>query len=275
MVDGMIEDTFLLTLIFQAILIAFIEILFLYKAFRLKLNGLSWFYAIFGVSLIRVILEILAHIYITVPKNYEIKNYKYVHFVFYAISLLILFYFVELLEHPSPRFFPSSIILVLFGSFIGSFAFFLFVDTNLEFHRDLRHTFDIMQIIILWKASLVYYRIHKRALYDSLRSVTLWFFISVFAMAIFSVIEFMEHYYSFLSPASTIFSIFFLVLACLFLYKPYYVYLVPYKIHRLMLYDENSFLIYSCRLERTKEMDEIEVIFGGAMNNLEKSIQTI
>jgi hypothetical protein len=94
-------------------------------------------------------------------------------------------------------------------------------------------------------------------------------------MAIFSVIEFMEHFYSFLSPASTIFSIFFLMLACLLLYKPYYVYLVPYKIDRLMLYDEKGFLIYSCRLEEAQNMDEIEIIFGGAMNNLEKSIQTI
>jgi hypothetical protein len=267
----------IIALFVQLAIVSFILGLFIYRRFKNKINGLNWFIFIFLFTIFRAITEIVTKLMIEQDSDTYAK-YGEIHFVVYSIVLLILFFFVESLEQPSPRFWLSSLIFLVWGVFITVYFYDLILsveDGPYETHS-FSIWFDIFQLIVVSSALVTYYKISRRAIYEELKRISMYFTFAFVGLVLISIQELTEPLTGSDFHSVYVFAPFFVFLAGLFLVYPYYVYVVPYDVYRLILLNKNGLMIHSCRFEQTHtSLEGMELLLGGSVNALEGFLQSI
>ncbi|MHA1912200.1 MAG: hypothetical protein ACTSYA_10940 [Candidatus Kariarchaeaceae archaeon] len=249
--------------------------LFIYRRLKLKIAGLNWFVTIFSFAVLQSITELFLYFLIDNDQSYE--KWGETHFIFYSIALFALFFFTEFLEHMTPRYWLTSIIVLLWSLYIGLFFYdlaFSVEDGAYETHL-FSFFFDLFQMTIMGNAFFVFNRVFRKASFKQLKRIALLFNIAFAMLFLVSIIEFGEHFLGYNAPGALLLGIVFLMLAILFLLYPYYVYLTTSDINRLLLLNNNGLLIYSCRLGDKEPFGNFEYLIGGAITALETFLQNI
>ena len=249
--------------------------LFIYRRLKLKVVGLNWFVTIFSFAVLQSIAELV--LYVLIDNDPSLEKWGEAHFIFYSIALLALFLFTEFLEHMTPRYWLTAIVVLFWSLYIGLFFYdlaFSVEDGAYETHL-FSIFFDLFQITIMGNALIVFHRIFRKASYKQLKRIAFLFHVAFALLFLISVLEFGEHFLGYNSPGALLLGLVFLMLAILFLLYPYYVYLSTSDISRLLLLNNNGLLIYSCRLGDKEPFGDFEYLIGGAITALETFLQNI
>jgi hypothetical protein len=267
--------------IVQIAILTTILALFVYRRSRLKIKALNWLIWVFAFAELQAIYE--AVFYKLEGKHSFFLNYRDTHYVIYAISLLVFFFFLEVLEHNKPRFWTSAIVVSLFSLFVCTFIYELvavnelgiITKNYLEEYIGI-YFFDIFQIAIMLQATIVFYRIYRKAKFKLLKNISLFFVIFFVVLEIVSILEFLEHriIHNVDFPNVYFFTAAFLYVAIIFIIFPYYIYLVPYNIYNLMLINNHGLLIYNCQVGDESQTQDSALLIGGAISGLESFLRS-
>ncbi|NHJ49247.1 MAG: hypothetical protein FK733_15775 [Asgard group archaeon] len=264
----------------QIIILAIILGLFIARRVRLKIKAMDWFIWVFIFAVVQAIYEAVFYLLRNVHTFFV--EYRDTHYIIYGVSLLILFFFLEVLEHNKPRFWTSTIVVSLFSLFVCTFLYELvavyelgiITKNNLEEYIGI-YFFDIFQIVVMLQATVVFIRIFRKAEIKLLKNISMFFVIFFVSLEIVSILELIEHWVDVDIPNVYFFTAAFLYVAIIFIIFPYYVYLVPYSIYNLMLINNHGLLIYNCKLGEDPKTSDGALLMGGAISGLESFLRSI
>ena len=265
----------LITLSVQVGILLVICGFFLYRRIMLKIRSLEWFIWIFVLGVLQAVYEII--FWILINNGYpQLEKYNDSHFIIYGLALLVLFIFLEVLEHDKPRFLSSTIAISLWLIFVTLYCYdsYFGVQQVERFEDHLSsYFFDVFQIVVMFQALLVFYRIYRKAKLPRLKLLSALFFFAFIILEIIAILELTEHWVDWEIPNAIFFTVAFLYIALIYLIFPYYVYLVPYDVYNLILINSSGLVIYSCRLGQ-EEPESSALLMGGVVSGLEQFLRS-
>ncbi|MEA2071114.1 MAG: hypothetical protein U9O98_07465 [Asgard group archaeon] len=274
----MVKSTLELIIIsIQITILTIIMRLFLYRRIKLKIRALNWLIVIFGIGALQGIYELIFYCLIKYAGMTSLEKYNDTHFIIYGVALLVLFVFLECLEHAKPRFWTTTIAFSFWGIFVSTYLFDLITNpqrARLEDYFGI-YFFEFLQIFVIGYAMMVFYRIYNKSKYQPLKTISLLFVIAFVAFEIVSILELTEHWTTWDIPNMEVFTVVFLYVAVIYFIFPYYIYLVPHDIHNLILLNSNGLVIYNCQVGEHETTKDSALLMGGAVTGLETFLKSI
>lgn len=240
---------------------------FMYRRYRDKITGFTWFIWLFGLVILQGIFEIIIFIlwyvygYLDYTDIVNASSLFEIHMIPSAIALFVLFLYLEFMRYEKPNTFMLAIASTLLGSYL--IVLILELVFKLEYglinpeYRVSRIILNIFQAFVLGEAFYVYIQDTIRAEYKKLKRVS---FIIATATGIGFIAAFLKIFerwtQNFFQVYGAIpFSLTFGILALAFIFNPFYVYLLPAKINKILIFNDAGLLLYSVSIG-TKESEK-------------------
>lgn len=240
---------------------------FMYRRYRDKITGFTWFIWLFGLVILQGIFEIIIFIlwyvygYLDYTDIVNASSLFEIHMIPSAIALFVLFLYLEFMRHEK----PNTFMLATASTLLGSYLIVLILELvfKLEYglinpeYRVSRIILNIFQAFVLGEAFYVYIQDTIRAEYKKLKRVS---FIIATATGIGFIAAFLKIFerwtQNFFQVYGAIpFSLTFGILALAFIFNPFYVYLLPAKINKILIFNDAGLLLYSVSIG-TKESEK-------------------
>jgi hypothetical protein len=241
----------------QMVIISLILGYFMYRRYRDKITGFTWFIWLFGLVILQGIFEIIIFIlwyvygYLDYTDIVNASSIFEIHMIPSAIALFVLFLYLEFMRHEK----PNTFMLATASTLLGSYLIVLILELvfKLEYglinpeYRVSRIILNIFQAFVLGEAFYVYIQDTIRAEYKKLKRVS---FIIATATGIGFIAAFLKIFerwtQNFFQVYGAIpFSLTFGILALAFIFNPFYVYLLPAKINKILIFNDAGLLLYS------------------------------
>ncbi|MCE7749829.1 MAG: hypothetical protein GPJ51_15690 [Candidatus Heimdallarchaeota archaeon] len=230
---------------------------FMYRRYRDKITGFTWFIWLFGLVILQGIFEIIIFIlwyvygYLEYTDIVNASSLFEIHMIPSAIALFVLFLYLEFMRHEK----PNTFLLATASTLLGSYLIVLILELvfKLEYgliepeYRVSRIILNIFQAFVLGEAFYVYIQDTIRAEYKKLKRIS---FIIATATGIGFIAAFLKVFerwtQNFFQVYGAIpFSLTFGILALAFIFNPFYVYLLPAKINKILIFNDAGLLLYS------------------------------
>lgn len=240
---------------------------FMYRRYRDKITGFTWFIWLFGLVILQGIFEIIIFIlwyvygYLEYTDIVNASSLFEIHMIPSAIALFVLFLYLEFMRHEK----PNTFLLATASTLLGSYLIVLILELvfKLEYgliepeYRVSRIILNIFQAFVLGEAFYVYIQDTIRAEYKKLKRIS---FIIATATGIGFIAAFLKVFerwtQNFFQVYGAIpFSLTFGILALAFIFNPFYVYLLPAKINKILIFNDAGLLLYSVSIG-TKESEK-------------------
>ncbi len=239
---------------------------FMYRRYRDKITGFTWFIWLFGLVILQGIFEIIIFIlwyvygYLDYTDIVNASSLFEIHMIPSAIALFVLFLYLEFMRHEK----PNTFMLATASTLLGSYLIVLILELvfKLEYglinpeYRVSRIILNIFQAFVLGEAFYVYIQDTIRAEYKKLKRIS---FIIATATGIGFIAAFLKIFerwtQNFFQVYGAIpFSLTFGILALAFIFNPFYVNLLPAKINKILIFNDAGLLLYSVSIG-TKESE--------------------
>lgn len=284
MADNMFE---LYVKIIQIFIIVLILTYFLYRKYVNKISGFVWFIVIMASALTQSIIEIILFFLFRadILNNTIHADLKEIHIIPYALALFVFFLFCELSMHSRPKTNLLIMVSILFGAYLTSY--FVILSFNLinpggiqpavpAKYRLYRTIFNIFQFVVLGEGLYIFIKnaiiIENRKLKRISRIIA----IALSVAFLFSFAKIFEYWTPWEIYGAIPFGIFFGIMAVQFLLNPYYVYLLPDKIHKIVVTSKNGDLLYSVRVGDAHKSDITnDVLFTGTISALKQVLKEV
>ncbi|MCE7748450.1 MAG: hypothetical protein GPJ51_08625, partial [Candidatus Heimdallarchaeota archaeon] len=249
--------------IIQMAILTLILTYFLYRRYKDRITGFTWFIWLFGLVILQGIFEIITYIvwkagflvYIE-GQEHNASSWFEVHMIPSAIALFVLFLYLEFMRHEK----PNTFLLATASTLLGAYLIVLLLELlfKLEYgyvdpeYRISRIIFNILQAFVLGEAFYVYIQDTRKAEYKKLKRVSLIIAIATgigFGAAFLKIFERWTEPEFFIYGAIP-FSVTFGILAVAFIFNPFYVYLLPAKINKILIFNDAGLLLYSVSIGR-------------------------
>lgn len=267
--------------IIQVCIILIILLYFIYRRIKDRIRGFNWFIFLFSAAILQSIIEIS----IFFPtKNGAISSnsaVQEIHIIPYAIGLFGLYLYTELIMYEKPRVVLFGFITALLGSYLATY--FVELGFNLEpnvlpEYRIYRILFNIFQSIVLFNALQMFIKDAKNVEFKKLRKISMYLAVAIGIAFVASIIKIFEQWIQLVIPGFEIygaipFGIMFAILAIEFIANPFYVYLLPIKIHKVIVINNYGLLLYAVRIGKESPKIFEDTLFSGTVSAL-KSLLT-
>ncbi len=272
----------------QMVILGLILGYFLYRRYKDKITGFTWFIWLFGLVILQGIFEIIIFIlwYVfgileyTTGNEVNASSVFEIHMIPSAIALFVLFLYLEFMRHEK----PNTILLAISSTLLGSYLIVLILELvfKLELgvvdpeYRVSRVILNIFQAFVLGEAFYVYVKDTIKAEYKKLKRVSLIISIATgigFGAAFLKIFERWTVDLGFWVYGAIPFSVTFGILALAFILNPFYVYLLPAKINKILIFNDSGLLLYSVSIGR--EQDTIahqDILVTGTVTALKSLI---
>ncbi len=240
---------------------------FMYRRYRDKITGFTWFIWLFGLVILQGIFEIIIFIlwyvygYLDYTDIVNASSLFEIHMIPSAIALFVLFLYLEFMRHEK----PNTFMLATASTLLGSYLIVLILELvfKLEYglinpeYRVSRIILNIFQAFVLGEAFYVYIQDTIRAEYKKLKRISLIIATATGVGFIAAFLKIFERWtQNFFQVYGAIpFSLTFGILALAFIFNPFYVYLLPAKINKILIFNDAGLLLYSVSIG-TKESEK-------------------
>ncbi|MHA1854179.1 MAG: hypothetical protein ACTSUF_11835 [Candidatus Heimdallarchaeaceae archaeon] len=260
----------------QMIIILSILGYFTYRRIKDKIMGFNWFIFLFSMAALQSVVEITLFFPTRAGKIDTNSAIQEIHIIPYAIGLFGLFLYTELIMYEKPRMAFFGFVTALLGAYIT--VFFVELGFNLEpqilpEYRIYRVLFNVFQSIVLFNTFIMFVKDARYVEFKKLKRISLYIAIAFGIAFVSSIIKIFEQWIQLLIPGFEIygaipFGIMFGILALEFIANPFYVYLLPTKIHKVIVINNFGILLYAVRIG--KEAPEIfeDTLFSGTVSAL-------
>lgn len=274
--------------IIQMVILGLILGYFLYRRYRDRITGFTWFIWLFGLVILQGVFEIIIFIlwynfgileYIK-GSEFNASSIFEVHMIPSAIALFVLFLYLEFMRHEKPNTFLLAMASTLLGSYIIVLILELVFQIELGVidpeYRVSRIIFNILQAFVLGEAFYVYVQDTIKAEYKKLRRVSLIIAIATgigFVAAFLKIFERWTVEVGFFVYGAIPFSVTFGILALAFIFNPFYVYLLPAKINKILIFNDAGLLLYSVSIGREEgTINHQDILVTGTITALKSLI---
>lgn len=251
----------------QMVIISLILGYFMYRRYKDKITGFTWFIWLFGLVILQGIFEIIIFIlwyvygYLDYTDIVNASSLFEIHMIPSAIALFVLFLYLEFMRHEK----PNTFMLATASTLLGSYLIVLILELvfKLEYglinpeYRVSRIILNIFQAFVLGEAFYVYIQDTIRAEYKKLKRISLIIATATGVGFIAAFLKIFERWtQNFFQVYGAIpFSLTFGILALAFIFNPFYVYLLPAKINKILIFNDAGLLLYSVSIG-TKESEK-------------------
>lgn len=273
--------------IVQLSIIFIITSYFVFRRVKDKIIGFNWFIFIFGMAIVQSIIELA--LYFPMKNNPEafenISSIQEIHIIPYAAGLFGLFLYCELIRNAKPNTLFLGITTALLGGYIA--IYFIELGLNLQSayppeYRFSRFVFSIFQALVLAEALYTFIQDAIKVEHKKLRNLSI--FISVafsiaFLSALYKIVEQATYLITKTEPVFQIygaipFSLTFGIMAIVFIFNPFYVYLLPTVLNKVIVINDAGILFYSVNIGKDCPDDECEdELFSGIVAALKSFLE--
>ena len=273
--------------IVQMVILSGILVYFLYRRYKDRITGFTWFIWLFGLVILQGIFEIIIYIlwkadYLWYEEGQEIyaSSWFEVHMIPSAIALFVLFMYLEFMRHEK----PNTILLAIASTLLGGYLIVLLLELvfYIEWgvidpeYRVSRIILNVLQAFVLGEAFYVYIQDTRKAEYKRLKRVSLVITIATgigFVAALIKIVERWTKDFGLWMYGAIPFSITFGILALAFLFNPFYVYLLPAKINKIIIFNNAGLLLYSVSIgKKGDDFDPQDILVSGTVTALKSLI---
>ncbi|MHA1865226.1 MAG: hypothetical protein ACTSVB_10430 [Candidatus Heimdallarchaeaceae archaeon] len=261
----------------QITVISFILAYFIYRRIKDKITGFNWFIFLFISALTQGIVEMILY---GLTKNgiiSENSTLQEIHIIPYAVGLFILFLYCELIMRERPNEILLSFMTLLLGAYLATFSLELAFNLNSDIlpkYRLNRLIFNIFQFFVLLEATLMFAIDAKRVEYKKLRRISLVLAVAIGISAVFAFFKILEYWvipFSFYGAIP--YGILFGVLALEFIANPFFVYLLPSRINKVVVIDESGVLLFAVRVGKEEPNIVEDTLLSGTLSAMKSVIK--
>ncbi len=256
----------------QIIIIAIILTYFLVRRYKHKIIGFNWFIVIFVCAFIQASIEIFMYpILQTIDTRWS--DLQELHIIPYAVGVFVLFMYCQLILYEKPKTWLLILNSVLFGAYLGSYFLslgFALQPDVLPQYRIYRVIFNIFQAIVLAIAFYMFMKDIRAVTYKRLRTITIAISFAVGIAFIASVLKIFEQWSGIKFYGAIPYGIMFAIMAIAFLTNPFYVYLLPIKINKIVVLKDSGTLLYSVKVGKENICEIEDVLFSGTITALKQ-----
>ena len=260
----------------QVVVILIILVYFLYRRINDNIRGFDWFIVLFTMAMIQSVIEIALFFpteYGPLDPNNSIQE---IHIIPYIIGLFTLFLYTELIRNDKPNIWH----LVFASAMVGGYLAVYFVELafNLEIgilpeYRIFRIIFNIFQAFVLVQAFYIFLQDARSVEYKRLKNISLVIAISFAFAFLFAFLKIFERWTILIDERLQIYGaiplgILFGVTAIIFIANPFYVYLLPTKINKIIVLNETGIPLYSVRIGKEEPKLFEDTLFSGTVSAL-------
>ncbi|MHA1303444.1 MAG: hypothetical protein ACTSQE_01960 [Candidatus Heimdallarchaeaceae archaeon] len=260
----------------QMALIIMILVYFIYRRVKDKITGFNWFIFLFSTALAQATTEIIIY-FLTKAGTIDVNStLQEAHIIPYALGLFGLFLYCELILRSKPNNWLLGFASMLIGAYLAVFFLELVFGLNSGIppkYRINRVIFNVFQFFVLVEATLmfVFDTIHLE--YKKLKRITLIIAIAIGLSSIFAFIKIFEYWLPFSFYGAIPYGILFGVLAIEFIANPFFVYLLPTRINKVVVFNESGVLLYAVRVGK-EQPDIIEhTLLSGTLTAIKHLIK--
>jgi len=251
----------------QVAIITVILIYFLFRRYKDKITGFSWFIYIFGLILFQSIIELIFYSLTLKGFMESGSSIQEAHMIPAGIALFLLFLYFEYIRHEK----PNSIFLGIASLLLGSYIIIFILEVTLGLdqsvpaeYRISRIFYNVLQALVLADVFYVFLKDFIIVRYKKLKQISLILSIATgiaFLAAVFKIFERLSRD-TFTIYGAIPFSITFGILAITFIANPFYVYLLPTNINKIL----------SVRIGELEKEKSEDILFSGIVTALKSLI---
>jgi hypothetical protein len=264
----------------QVVIVLILLAYFLYRRYKDKIVGFSWFTALFGTIILQSIIEISLFFPTQAGHLDPTSSIQEIHMIPSVFALFGLFLYFEYIRHEK----PNSFLLAFASTLVGAYITVYFIELALTLeptiapeYRISRIIYNILQAFVLGEALYVFYRDATKVDYKKLRRISIAMAVATGIGFLAGILKIFERWTILIHPQFQIygaipFSITFGILAIAFIFNPYYVYLLPTKINKILIFNDSGILLYSVRIGRDEPEFGEDTLFSGIVTALRSLI---
>lgn len=272
--------------IVQLAIILIIASYFVFRRVKDKIIGFNWFIFIFGMAIVQCVIELA--LYLPMKNNPEafenISSIQEIHIIPYAAGLFGLFLYCELIRNSKPNTIFLGVATALLGGYIA--IYFIELGFNLQRtyppeYRVSRLIFSIFQALVLAEALYTFIQDAIKVEHKKLRNISI--FISVafsitFLSALYKIVEQATYLITKTDPAFQIygaipFSLTFGIMAVVFIFNPFYVYLLPTVLNKVIVINDAGILFYAVNIGKDCPDECEDELFSGIVAALKSFLE--
>ncbi|MCG3216882.1 MAG: hypothetical protein KAS63_09180 [Candidatus Heimdallarchaeota archaeon] len=264
----------------QTIIILIILSYFLFRRYHDRITGFNWFISLFSLIVLQSLIEIAIFFPTQNGKIDSNSTLQEIHMIPSGLALFGLFLYLEYIRNEKPNTFLLGFASVLLGGYIAVYiielSFGLETHLNPEY-RTSRVFLNILQAFVLAEAFYVFIQDVRKVEYKKLRRISLMMAIAFGIGFVFATLKIFERWTIQLNPrlqfyGAIPFSITFGILAIAFIANPFYVYLLPTKINKILIFNDAGILLYSVRIGAEEPELSQDTLFSGIITALRSLI---
>lgn len=264
----------------QVVIVLILLAYFLYRRYKDKIVGFTWFVALFGTIIFQSIIEISLFFPTQAGNLPADSSIQEIHMIPSVFALFGLFLYFEYIRHEKPNSILLSVASILVGAYITVYFVELALDLDIGVppeYRISRIIYNIMQAFVLGEALYVFYRDATKVEYRKLKRISIAMAVATGIGFLAAVFKIFERWTVEINPNLQIygaipFSITFGILAIAFIFNPFYVYLLPTKINKILIFNDTGILLYSVRIGREEPEFGEDTLFSGIVTALRSLI---
>ena len=264
----------------QLVIILIILAYFLYRRIKDRISGFTWFITLFSFIVLQSLIEIAIFFPTQNGKIDSTSSIQEIHMLPSGIALFGLFLYMEFIRSEKPSTILLALASVLLGGYIA--VYFLELSLGLESsipaeYRSSRILLNILQAFVLAEAVYIFVQDVRKVEYRKLRRISLAMAIAFGIGFFFATLKIFERWTIQINEnlqfyGAIPFSITFGILAIAFIANPFYVYLLPTKINKILVFNDAGLLLYSVRIGKDEPELSRDTLFSGIITALKSLI---
>ena len=264
----------------QLVIILVILAYFLYRRFKDRITGFTWFISLFSFIVLQSLIEIAIFFPTQNGKISATSTIQEVHMIPSGIALFGLFLYLEFIRSEK----PSTILLGLASVLLGGYICVYFIELSFGLestlsaeYRSSRIILNILQAFVLAEALYIFIQDIRKVEYRKLRRISFAMAIAFGIGLVFATLKIFERWTIQINEnlqfyGAIPFSITFGILAVAFIANPFYVYLLPTKINKILIFNNAGLLLYSVRIGKEEPELSRDTLFSGIITALKSLI---
>ena len=264
----------------QLVIILVILGYFLYRRYRDKITGFTWFISLFSFIVLQALIEIAIFFPTQNGKIASDSTIQEIHMIPSALALFGLFLYLEFVRGEKPNSILLGLASVLLGGYIA--VYFIELSFGLEStlspeYRSSRVILNVLQAFVLAETFYIFIQDVRKVEYKKLRRISLMMAIAFGIGLFFAILKIFERWTIQVNPNLSFygaipFTITFGILAIAFIANPFYVYLLPTKINKILIFNDAGILLYSVRIGAEEPELSQDSLFSGIVSALRSLI---
>ncbi len=264
----------------QLVIILIILVYFLYRRLKDRITGFTWFITLFSFIVLQSLIEIAIFFPTQNGKINSSSTIQEIHMIPSGIALFGLFLYLEFIRSEKPSTILLGFASVLLGGYLA--VYFIELSFGLESslpaeYRSSRIILNILQAFVLAEALYIFIQDIRKVEYRKLRRISLAMAVAFGIGFFFATLKIFERWTIQINEnlqfyGAIPFSITFGILAIAFIANPFYVYLLPAKINKILIFNEAGLLLYSVRIGKDEPELSHDVLFSGIITALRSLI---